>query len=92
VPTSTLRPSSQASDQYHAQQMAMQGVIAQQDQSDQSAAQASQQSAQEAYQAQEGSMQDAQQDAALAGQNGGMGMGGTPEDVFPDVQQMPEEI
>jgi hypothetical protein len=24
----------------------------------------------------------------LAAQNGGMGMGGTPEDVFPDVQQM----
>jgi hypothetical protein len=82
----------QASDQYHAQQMAMQGVIAQQDQSDQSAAQASQQSAQEAYQAQEGLMQDVQPDAALAGQNGEMGMGGTPEDVFPDVQQMPEEI
>jgi hypothetical protein len=83
---------SQASDQYHAQQMAMQGVIAQQDQSDQSAAQASQQSAQEAYQAEVGLMQDVQPDAALAAQNGGMGMGGTPEDVFPDVQQMPEEI
>ena len=83
---------SQASDQYHAQQMAMQDVIAQQDRSDQSAAQASQQSAQEAYQAEVGLMQDVQPDAALAGQNGGMDMGGTPEDVFPDVQQMPEEL
>ena len=82
----------QASDQYHAQQMAMQGVIAQQDQSDQSAAQASQQSAQEAYQAQEGLMQDAQQDEALSAQNGGMNMEGAPEDLAADAQQMPEPM
>ena len=83
---------SQASDQYHQQQMAMQGVMAKQDQSDRAAGQASQQSAQDAYQAQEGSRQNAQQDAALSAQNGGMDMEGTPEDMATDAQQMPEEM
>ena len=83
---------SQAADQYHQQQMAMQGVMAQQGQADQAAAQASQQSAQDAQEAQEGSMQDAQQDAALSAQNGGMTMEGTPEDVAADAQQMPEPM
>ena len=83
---------SQASDQYHAQQMAMQGAMAQQDQSDRAAGQASQQSAQDAYQAQEGSMQDAQQNAALSAQSGGMDMESTPEDLAADAQQMPEEM
>ena len=41
---------SQASDQYHQQQMAMQGVMAQQEQAERSAEQASTQSAQDAYQ------------------------------------------
>ena len=83
---------SQAADQYHQQQMAMQGVMAQQAQSDQAAGQASQQSAQDAYQAQEGSRQDAQQDAALSAQNGGMNMEGTPEDVAADAQPLPEPM
>ena len=83
---------SQAADQYHQQQMAMQGVMAQQGQADQAAAQASQQSAQDAQEAQEGSMQDAQQDAALSAQNGGMNMEGTPEDVAADAQQLPEPM
>ena len=83
---------SQAADQYHQQQMAMQGVMAQQGQAEQDAFQTSQQSAQDAYQAQEGSMQDAQQDAALSAQNGGMNMEGTPEDVAADAQQLPEPM
>jgi hypothetical protein len=37
-------------------------------------------------------MQDAQQDAALSAQNGGMNMEGTPEDVAADAQQMPEPM
>jgi hypothetical protein len=35
---------------------------------------------------------DAQQDAALAAQNGGMDMEGTPEDLAADAQQIPEEM
>jgi hypothetical protein len=83
---------SQASDQYHQQQMAMQGVMAQQEQAERSAEQASTQSAQDAYQDQEGSMQNAQQDAALSAQNGGMDMQGTPEAMAADAQQLPEEM
>ena len=83
---------SQAADQYHQQQMAMQGVMAQQGQAEQAAAQASQQSAQEAYQAQDGAMQDAQQDAALSAHNGGMNMESTPEDVTADAQPLPEPM